>query len=84
MRSTACKPPVPEREGGLLKDSDVFQCGSFWVRHPRGFDGLLQEGWSIVYAGPIQKTESEMNAKVYILIRGDDLLLIAARPTRHG
>eukprot|EP00971_Amphidinium_carterae_P304104 6043282-Amphidinium_carterae.1 len=78
---------VPAREpgpGNVLRPEDVFQSGHFWYRHPRGFDGLLQEGWSIVYAAPIQKTEAEQESKVYILIRGDDLLLIVIRPTRHG
>ena len=32
--------------------------GELWYSHPSGFDGFLQEAWGIVYAGPIQKTES--------------------------
>ena len=33
--------------------------GNWWYRHTRGFDELLQEGWGIIYACPIQKTEEE-------------------------
>ena len=67
-----------------IKSTERFSHITFWHRHPPGFDGMLQEGWSIVFMAPIQKTESEENAKVFIMLRGDDLLLIVARPTRHG
>jgi len=58
--------------------------GNWWYSHTRGFDGLLQEGWSIIYACPIQNTENAHGATVFLLIKGDDLLLLVIRPTRHG
>lgn len=33
---------------------------------------------------PIQQTEAEENAKVFIMLWGDGLLLIVAIPTRYG
>lgn len=45
---------------------------------------MLQDGWSIVYMAPIQQTEAEENAKVFIMLWGDGLLLIVAIPTMYG
>ena len=69
-------------DGGQLRERDIFVQGNWWFRHTRGFDGMRQEGGAL--SCPIQNTENAYGATVFLLIKGDDLLLLVLRPTRHG
>lgn len=71
-------------EGEEITDQDIYKFGNTWFRHTRGFDGLLQEGWSLAYNGSVAATEEEMNARCFILIRGDDLPIVIVRGAKPG